>query len=243
LITHAAGSVRRRPRRFSRRAAARKRRRSRRCSKLPCFGYNLPHIPRAGAGRTAPQQPGHEYMGDPSMPAVRLIKKYPNRRLYDTQTSSYITLADVKQLVLDQEEFKVVDAKSSEDLTRQILMQIILEEEQEGQPMFTPPVLSQIIRSYGNAMQGMMGSYLEKNVQAFVDIQNKLQEQSKAFYDSNKVGPEMWSQFVNMQGPMLQSMMSSYIEQSKDLFMQMQENMSKQARSMFTGFQFPPEKK
>jgi polyhydroxyalkanoate synthesis repressor PhaR len=181
--------------------------------------------------------------GRPAMAAVRLIKKYPNRRLYDTQTSSYITLSDVKQLVLDQEEFKVVDAKSSEDLTRQILMQIILEEEQEGQPMFTPPVLSQIIRSYGNAMQGMMGSYLEKNVQAFVDIQNKLQEQSKAFYDSNKVGPEMWTQFVNMQGPMLQSMMSSYIEQSKDLFMQMQENMSKQARSMFTGFQFPAEKK
>ena len=169
------------------------------------------------------------------MAAVRLIKKYPNRRLYDTQTSSYITLSDVKQLVLDQEEFKVVDAKNSEDLTRQILMQIILEEEQEGQPMFTPPVLSQIIRSYGNAMQGMMGSYLEKNVQAFVDIQNKLQEQSKAFYDSNKVGPEMWAQFVNMQAPMLQSMMSSYIEQSKDLFMQMQENMSKQARSMFSG--------
>lgn len=190
-----------------------------------------------------PQQTLTTVKGDPQMAAVRLIKKYPNRRLYDTQTSSYITLSDVKQLVLDQEEFKVVDAKSNEDLTRQILMQIILEEEQEGQPMFTPPVLSQIIRSYGNAMQGMMGAYLEKNVQAFVDIQNKLQEQSKAFYDSNKVGPEMWTQFVNMQGPMLQSMMSSYIEQSKDLFMQMQENMSKQARSMFTGFQFPAEKK
>ena len=191
----------------------------------------------------APQQMPPRTEGDTQMAAVRLIKKYPNRRLYDTQTSSYITLSDVKQLVLDQEEFKVVDAKSNEDLTRQILMQIILEEEQEGQPMFTPPVLSQIIRSYGNAMQGMMGSYLEKNVQAFVDIQNKLQEQSKAFYDTNKVGPEMWTQFVNMQGPMLQSMMSSYIEQSKDLFMQMQENMSKQARSMFTGFQFPNEKK
>ena len=177
------------------------------------------------------------------MPAVRLIKKYPNRRLYDTQTSSYITLVDVKQLVLDQEEFKVVDAKSSEDLTRQILMQIILEEEQEGQPMFTPPVLSQIIRSYGNAMQGMMGSYLEKNVQAFVEIQSKLQEQSKAFYATNKVAPEMWTQFVNMQGPMLQSMMSSYIEQSKDLFMQMQENMQKQTRSVFTGFQFPGQDK
>jgi polyhydroxyalkanoate synthesis repressor PhaR len=191
----------------------------------------------------APQHAPPTIDGDSQMAAARLIKKYPNRRLYDTQTSSYITLSDVKQLVLDQEEFKVVDAKSNEDLTRQILMQIILEEEQEGQPMFTPPVLSQIIRSYGNAMQGMMGSYLEKNVQAFVDIQNKLQEQSKAFYDSNKVGPDMWAQFVNMQAPMLQSMMSSYIEQSKDLFMQMQENMSKQARSMFTGFQFPPEKK
>jgi polyhydroxyalkanoate synthesis repressor PhaR len=210
---------------------------------VPCFGYNLLHKRAAIVRRVAPQQMSHRIKGDRKMAAVRLIKKYPNRRLYDTQTSSYITLSDVKQLVLDQEEFKVVDAKTGEDLTRQILMQIILEEEQEGQPMFTPPVLSQIIRSYGNAMQGMMGAYLEKNVQAFVDIQNKLQEQSKAFYDSNKVGPEMWTQFVNMQAPMLQSMMSSYIEQSKDLFMQMQENMSKQARSMFTGFQFPPEKK
>jgi polyhydroxyalkanoate synthesis repressor PhaR len=175
--------------------------------------------------------------------AHRLIKKYPNRRLYDTQTSTYITLADVKELVLEQSDFQVVDAKSGEDLTRQILLQIILEEEQEGSPMFTPPVLSQIIRSYGNAMQGMMGSYLEKNVQAFIEIQNKLQEQSKAFYDTNKIGPEMWTQFVNMQAPMIQSMMSNYIEQSKNLFVQMQENMQNQARSMFTGFQFPGDKK
>lgn len=173
----------------------------------------------------------------------RLIKKYPNRRLYDTQTSTYITLADVKQLVLEQAEFQVIDAKSGDDLTRQILLQIILEEEQEGQPMFTPPVLAQIIRSYGNAMQGMMGSYLEKNVQAFIDIQKKLQEQSQAFYSTNKIGPEMWTQYVNMQAPMIQSMMSNYIEQSKNLFVQMQENMQNQARSMFTGFQFPPDKK
>lgn len=177
-------------------------------------------------------------------PAVRLIKKYPNRRLYDTQTSTYITLADVKQLVHDQEEFQVVDAKSGEDLTRQVLMQIILEEEQTGgMPMFTPPVLTQIIRSYGGAMQGMMGSYLEKNVQAFIDIQKKLQDQSKAFYDTNKIGPEMWTQYVNMQAPMIQSMMANYIEQSKDLFVQMQENMQKQARSMFTQFPFPGQDK
>jgi polyhydroxyalkanoate synthesis repressor PhaR len=172
--------------------------------------------------------------------AQRLIKKYPNRRLYDTQTSTYITLADVKQLVLEQAEFQVIDAKSGDDLTRQILLQIILEEEQEGQPMFTPPVLAQIIRSYGNAMQGMMGSYLEKNVQAFIDIQKKLQEQSQAFYSSNKIGPEMWAQYVNMQAPMIQSMMSNYIEQSKNLFVQMQENMQNQARSMFTSFPFQP---
>jgi polyhydroxyalkanoate synthesis repressor PhaR len=175
---------------------------------------------------------------------VRLIKKYPNRRLYDTQTSTYITLADVKQLVLDHENFQVVDAKSGEDLTRPILLQIILDEEAGGMPMFSAPMLSQVIRFYGNAMQGMMGSYLEKNIQAFIEIQGKVQEQSKAFYETNKIGPEMWTQFVNMQSPMIQSMMSNYIEQSKNLFVQMQENMQNQARSMFTGFPgFPGEKK
>ena len=175
---------------------------------------------------------------------VRLIKKYPNRRLYDTQTSTYITLADVKQLVLDHENFQVLDAKSGEDLTRPILLQIILDEEAGGVPMFTSQMLSQVIRFYGNAMQGMMGSYLEKNIQAFIEIQGKLTEQSKAFYETNKIGPEMWTQFVNMQSPMIQSMMSNYIEQSKNLFVQMQENMQNQARSMFTGFPgFPGEKK
>jgi polyhydroxyalkanoate synthesis repressor PhaR len=89
--------------------------------------------------------------------ADRLIKKYPNRRLYDTQTSSYITLTDVKQLVLDNEEF-TVDAKSGDDLTRSILLQIILEEESHGVPMFSSGALSQIIRYYGHAMQGMMGT-------------------------------------------------------------------------------------
>src|SRR5208282_5375268 len=109
----------------------------------------------------------------------RLIKKYPNRRLYDTQTSTYITLADVKQLVLEEEDFRVIDAKSGDELTRSILLQIILEEESGGVPMFSSQMLAQIIRFYGNAMQGMMGTYLEKNIQAFIDIQAKLQEHSK----------------------------------------------------------------
>src|SRR5690606_39064987 len=89
----------------------------------------------------------------------RLIKKYPNRRLYDTKTSAYITLADVKNLVLENEVYQVVDAKSAEDLTRSILLQIILEEESGGVPMFSSTVLSQIIRFYGHAMQGVMGSF------------------------------------------------------------------------------------
>ena len=169
----------------------------------------------------------------------RLIKKYPNRRLYDTQTSSYITLADVKQLVLDNEEFTVVDAKTEEDLTRSILLQIILEEEANGTPMFSSSALSQIIRYYGHAMQGMMGSYIEKNIQAFIDIQNKLTESSKGFYEGKPFSQEMWAQFMNVQGPMMQGMMSNYIEQSKNLFMQMQEQMQNQTKNMFGSFPFP----
>ena len=92
----------------------------------------------------------------------RIIKKYPNRRLYDTVTSTYITLADVKQLVMEGCQFKVIDAKTSEDLTRSILLQIITEEESNGKPIFSSQMLYQIIQFYGNAFQQMMSSYLEK---------------------------------------------------------------------------------
>ncbi|GAA4029247.1 polyhydroxyalkanoate synthesis repressor PhaR [Actimicrobium antarcticum] len=170
----------------------------------------------------------------------RLIKKYPNRRLYDTQTSSYITLVDVKQLVLDNEEFTVIDAKTNDDLTRTILLQIILEEESNGSPMFSSAALSQIIRYYGHAMQGMMGNYLEKNIQAFIDIQNKLTENSKGMYEGKPFSPEMWTQFMNVQGPMMQGITSNYIEQSKNLFVQMQEQMQTQTKSMFGAFPFNP---
>src|SRR6185436_5884896 len=170
---------------------------------------------------------------------LRLIKKYPNRRLYDTATSSYITLADVKQLVLDQVVFKVVDAKSEEDLTRAILLQIILEEESAGAPMFSSDMLSQIIRFYGNAMQGMMGSYLDKNIQTFVEIQRRLQEQSvPKFGDNPMLNAEAWSQFVKMQGPTIQGLMSSYLEQSATTFLDMQQQLQKQARSIFGNFPF-----
>lgn len=170
----------------------------------------------------------------------RLIKKYPNRRLYDTRTSSYITLTDVKELVLNHDEFQVVDAKTGEDLTRSILLQIILEEEAGGAPMFTSDLLAHMIRFYGNAMQGMMGKYLESNIKAFTDMQAKLQDQARAIYgDNSPIGQDLWAQFLNFQGPALQSMMGAYVEQSKKMFQQMQEQLESQTRNMFSGFQFP----
>ena len=83
----------------------------------------------------------------------RTIKKYPNRRLYDTEISSYITLEEVRQLVLDNEDFEVRDAKSGEELTRSVLLQIISEHEDKGQPLLSPQLLSQIIRFYGDSLR------------------------------------------------------------------------------------------
>ncbi len=160
----------------------------------------------------------------------RVIKKYPNRRLYDTNSSGYITLTDVRQLVMDRTAFVVRDAKTSEDLTRSILLQIILEEETGGAPMFTEAVLANIIRFYGNAMQSFMGAYLEKNVESFMDLQVKMSEQSKG------LSPEKWAQFMNSQSPMMQGLLGTYVEQSKTVFTQMQEQMQKQSEQMLAAF-------
>jgi len=172
--------------------------------------------------------------------ASRIIKKYPNRRLYDTETSSYITLNDVKKLVLDQVDFKVEDAKTREDLTRSILLQIILDEETAGAPMFSSDMLSQIIRFYGNAMQGMMGSYLEKNIHTFIEIQKRLQDQSKQMYGGNPMlNSDAWTEFLRMQGPAIQGLMGQYLEQSANAFMDMQQQLQKQTRNLFGSFPFP----
>lgn len=162
--------------------------------------------------------------------ATRIIKKYPNRRLYDTETSAYITLAEVRRLVMSSTAFVVRDAKTNEDLTRSILLQIILEEESGGAPMFTEAILANIIRFYGDAMQGFMGTYLEQNVQSFMDLQVKMTEQSKG------LSPEMWAQFVNAKSPVMQGMMGAYVEQSKTVFTQMQEQMQAQREQMLSAF-------
>jgi polyhydroxyalkanoate synthesis repressor PhaR len=148
---------------------------------------------------------------------VRILKKYPNRRLYDTQTSSYITLADVKVMVLAGVDFEVHDAKTHDDLTRAILLQIILEEETGGVPMFSTSSLAQIIRFYGGAMQGVMGGLLERQMQAFTDMQSRFTEQTPGMPFS----PDAWT-----------GLMGGYAEQSKSLMNQWQEQL-KQAGALF----------
>ena len=174
----------------------------------------------------------------------RLIKKYPNRRLYDTRTSTYITLADVKELVLAHEGFQVVDAKSGDDLTRAILLQIILEEEAGGAPMFSSDLLSQMIRFYGNAMQGMMGNYIENNIKSFTEVQAKLKDQAKALYGENQGdSQDLWAQFLKFQGPAMQHMMGAYVAQSQKMFQQMQDTMQEQTRKIFPGAYVKPDEK
>jgi polyhydroxyalkanoate synthesis repressor PhaR len=155
--------------------------------------------------------------------AMRVLKKYPNRRLYDTQSSSYITLADVKKMVLEGDDFEVRDAKDGSDLTRSILLQIILEEESGGVPMFSTEMLSQIIRFYGHAMQGAMGAVLEQNLKAAAQMQARLAQQALS------------NPMASMQG-----LMGNYLEHSRSYFEKMQEQAG-QAGALFPGFG-PPKK-
>ncbi|MCP1674074.1 polyhydroxyalkanoate synthesis repressor PhaR [Natronocella acetinitrilica] len=143
---------------------------------------------------------------------VRLIKKYPNRRLYDTAISSYITLADVKRLVTDGVDFRVIDAKSRDDLTRTILLQIISEEEEGGEPIFSTELLAQIIRSYGGNMQNLLTSYLEKSMDMWSDQQRMFREHTREFMESNPMS--VLSQIAERNLKMWQAM--SGVSQSKE---------------------------
>ncbi|MEA5666619.1 MAG: polyhydroxyalkanoate synthesis repressor PhaR [Stenotrophomonas sp.] len=142
------------------------------------------------------------------MAATRIIKKYPNRRLYDTEISSYITIEDVRQLILDGEEFEVRDAKSGEDLTRSVLLQIIADKEQDGEPMLSTQLLSQLIRFYGDSLQGFMGNYLERSMQVFLDQQQQFRQQM-----GNLLGQTPWA------------MMNQLTERNLELWQEFQRNM------------------
>lgn len=145
---------------------------------------------------------------------TRIIKKYPNRRLYDTEISSYITVEEVRQLILDGEQFEVRDAKTGEDLTRQVLLQIIAEQEQGGEPVLSTQLLSQIIRFYGDSMQGFMGSYLERSMQLFLEQQSQFRQQL-----GGMIGQTPWN------------MMNQMAERNLELWTQFQKYMAGQGGS------------
>ena len=148
----------------------------------------------------------------------RIIKKYPNRRLYDTEESKYITLEDIKQLVLNNKEFIVKDVKSEEDLTRTILLQIITEQEDDGEPLFTTQALSHIIRFYGDSVQSVAGDYIQKSINLFVTQQKQLQEQLQSAVSTNPI-----------------SAMTEMTEKNLEMWKTMQENFFKTAtKSPFT---------
>jgi len=143
------------------------------------------------------------------MAAIRIIKKYPNRRLYDTEISSYITIEDVRQLIVDGEEFEVRDAKTGDDLTRSVLLQIISEHEQDGEPVLSTQLLSQIIRFYGDSLQGFMGSYLERSMQLFLEQQAQFRSQM-----GNLLGQTPWS------------MMNQLTERNMEIWQEFQRNLT-----------------
>jgi polyhydroxyalkanoate synthesis repressor PhaR len=153
----------------------------------------------------------------------RIIRKYPNRRLYDVANDGYITLADVKQLVLKNVDFQVVDAKSGADITRAILLQILLEEESGTAPMFSAQMLAQIVRFHGAAQQTMVGAYMEQNVDTLLGIQRKLQAQARpSREDAQGLTPDLWRQWMQLQAPALQAMLSNFLEQGAKRFMDTQ---------------------
>jgi len=134
------------------------------------------------------------------MPDERIIKKYPNRRLYDTEVSKYITLADVRALVMKGAEFRVIDTTNEEDITRSILLQIMLEEESAGKPLFTANMLAQIIRFYGGTLQGLFARYLEQSLNVFAKQQQQVRDALgkdplEAVTRITQRSVEMWADF------------------------------------------------
>ena len=164
----------------------------------------------------------------------RLIKKYPNRRLYDTSTSAYITLEDVKQLVLDGTDFSVVDSKTKQDVTRGILLQVLLEEESGGVPLFTEDTIKKFIRLYGNAMQGHFGQYMEKSLKTFSDVQNTIQDQARKMMEQNPMlNPEVMANFMTGKTGQLPGSLGSYLAQSAKTLLEMQPALQQQAEQFF----------
>lgn len=150
----------------------------------------------------------------------RIIKKYPNRRLYDTKISSYVTLDDLRSLLMADEAFMVVDAKTGDDLTRVVLLQIIADCESEGEPMFSTEMLSQMVRFYGNAMQGMVRTYMDEAMSLFFEQQRQFQQQI-----SSSTGQAPWTMMQE-----LTDMNTRYWQQAQESFFSTWTSLSEQQK-------------
>lgn len=148
----------------------------------------------------------------------RIIKKYPNRRLYDTEASQYVTLDDLRELVKQGAELQVIDSKSKEDITRTILLQIILEQEESGEPILTEKLLTQFIRFYGDTMQTFMGPYLEKSLQAFAQQQEAVKQQFSSVIENSPFNAlsEVTEQNLAMWKAMQDNFFKAYQPKDKD---------------------------
>jgi polyhydroxyalkanoate synthesis repressor PhaR len=132
----------------------------------------------AAKGRTRKPK-GDGEAGASAKGGPRVIRKYPNRRLYDTVESRYVTLADIRRLVVERIDFVVLDRKSQQDITRSILLQVIAEQEGGGESLMSRDFLSQVIRSYGNGLQDFVGRYLDESIQLFAKEQRELRDRFK----------------------------------------------------------------
>lgn len=141
------------------------------------------------------------------MSSVRIIKKYPNRRLYDTELSRYITLADVRELVMRCVPLRVVDTANEADITRAILLQIMLEEESGGEPLFSAGMLAQIIRFYGGTLQGLFARYLEESLDIFAQQQHQLHQSwgDGPFDAMGRLAQRNWQMWADMQQELLRA--------------------------------------
>ena len=165
----------------------------------------------------------------------RLIKKYPNRRLYDTETSAYITVNDAGNLIQDGADIQVIDAKTGEDITRSILLQIVMEAETGDRPIFSSEVLIKLIHFYGQDRPEMMSQFLEKNIQLLFQLQHQMREKIYLLKgDDLTLSNKLWNDFLSMQGPVMLNLMSSYLDQNAQLYLNMQQQMQAQTRQVFT---------
>lgn len=146
------------------------------------------------------------------MNEIRVIKKYPNRRLYDTNVSRYITLEEVRQLVLTNVKFRVEDKRTREDITRSILLQVIAEQEEGGNPIFSSELLTHIIRFYGDPMQTSVSRYLELSIQLFLDQHGNFAEQLRGLLGQAQQPIQRLKEIADRQAPIWRSVRREFLK-------------------------------